>query len=138
ARGRGRQQDPRRTAPRARSQDAVSQARRVREGRRQDAPVQSRRARARRMIRALALLVLCSCDRVFALHAFQPLPPDAPPPDAPPDAPPAPGGLVAWYPMEAVGPPIDCMADATARGHDGQCLINVPTSILGMHGNAYH
>src|SRR5207237_3470147 len=68
----------------------------------------------------------------------QPLPPDAPPPDAPPDAPPAPGGLVAWYPMEAVGPPIDCMADATARGHDGQCLINVPTSILGMHGNAYH
>ncbi len=81
-----------------------------------------------------ACLVLCGCDRVFGLQTYGPPGADA---SLPPDAAPAPGGLVAYYPMDGVDEAIDCMVDDTGRGHTGSCLDGVPTAVPGVRGMAF-
>lgn len=75
----------------------------------------------------LALVVaLAGCDGVFGLTQLPPATDGTPLPDAPFD------GLVAHYPMDALGSTLaSCMPDATGRGHDGACVGGTMPGVVG-------
>lgn len=80
------------------------------------------------MHRALMLLALAGCDQVLRLDDIHVT--DAPAPDVE-------TGLVAYYPLDVIGPAQSCAADATGRGHDGACAIGMPTLAVGRVGHAF-
>lgn len=72
----------------------------------------------------LVLLALAGCDRVFQVDSIEP------PPDAALET-----GMIAYYPMEALG--ADNRLRDEAGDHDGVCSTpTCPTVVEGVHGNA--
>lgn len=81
-------------------------------------------------MRAAVFVLLCGCQGVFGVHHIDPPPVDAARTDAPIV------GLVAYYPMDELGPANACMTDALG-GPSGRCNNGMPAVVTTIHGSGY-
>ena len=78
----------------------------------------------------MVVVLLCGCQTVFGVHHVDPAPVDASMIDSPIP------GLVAYYPMDDLGPATACMTDALG-GPSGRCNNGIPALVSTIHGSGY-